>query len=269
MEIGISTASLYPSLLEDALEQLVRRKVPVAELFVNTFSELSAPLEEKVRRLLDLGTTRALSVHPFTSPLESSLFFTSYPRRFQDGVELYRRYFDYAARMGAKIVVFHGNHRNTSRPPQRYFERFSRLRKEAGEMGIILAQENVYGHCSQNLSFLVEMRRYLGDEVEFVLDNKQAVRSGQDPMEMARALGDRVVQLHLSDSRGGQDCLPPGEGSFDFQGYFTLLKERGYQGDGVVELYQSSYQSLEQLFAGRDWLQQVADRVFPSEKKAN
>ena len=49
----------------------------------------------------------------------------------------------------------------------------------AKEMGIVLAQENVYAHCSQDLSFLVEMRRYLGDEVEFVLDNKQALQIGR------------------------------------------------------------------------------------------
>ena len=132
-------------------------------------------------------------------------------------------------------------------------------------MGIVLAQENVYAHCSQDLSFLVEMRRYLEDEVEFVLDNKQALRGGQDPMEMARALGDRVVQLHLSDSAPGRDCLPPGEGDFDFAGYFSILKEKGYAGDGIVELYQNSYQSPQQLFQSRVFLQEIADGVFSSE----
>lgn len=265
MEIGISTASLYPTLLEDALAQLIEQQVPVAELFLNTFSELSPALREKVKSQLEQSSIRAVSVHPFTSVLESSLFFTSYTRRFEDGVELYRRYFDYAAQMGAKILVFHGNHRNTSRPPQRYYERFARLRQAAKEMGIVLAQENVYAHCSQDLSFLVEMRRYLGDDVEFVLDNKQALRGGQDPMEMARALGDRVVQLHLSDSAPGRDCLPPGEGDFDFAGYFSILKEKGYAGDGIVELYQNSYQSPQQLFQSRLFLQEIADGVFSSE----
>ena len=262
MEIGISTASLYPTLLEDALEQLIQRQIPVAELFLNTFSELSAELRTTVRSMLDAGATKAISVHPFTSVLESSLFFTSYSRRFEDGVELYRRYFDYAAQMGAKILVFHGNHRNTSRPPQRYYERFARLRQVAKENGIILAQENVYAHCSQDLSFLVEMRRYLQDEVEFVLDNKQALRGGQDPMEMAEALGDRVVQLHLSDSIPGKDCLPPGEGSFDFHQYFSILKEKGYSGDGVIELYHNSYEFSQQLFDSREYLQNIVDQVF-------
>ena len=135
MEIGISTASLYPTLLEDALAQLIEQQVPVAELFLNTFSELSPALREKVKSQLGQSSIRAVSVHPFTSVLESSLFFTSYSRRFEDGVELYRRYFDYAAQMGAKILVFHGNHRNTSRPPQRYYERFARLRQAAAADG--------------------------------------------------------------------------------------------------------------------------------------
>ena len=267
MEMGISTASFYPTLLEDALEQLVTRQVPVAELFLNTFSELNPPLRQTVRAWLDCGSTRAISVHPFTSVLESSLFFTSYSRRFEDGVELYRRYFDYAAQMGAKILVFHGNHRNTSRPPQRYYERFARLRQAAKETGIILAQENVFAHCSQDLPFLVEMRRYLHDEVEFVLDNKQALRGGQDPMEMAKALGERVVHLHLSDSVPGKDCLPPGEGSFDFHQYFSILKEKGYSGDGVIELYHNSYESYQQIFASREYLQKKADQVFFKKNK--
>ena len=49
MEIGISTASFYPTLLEDALEQLVTRQVPVVELFLNTFSELNPELRQTVR----------------------------------------------------------------------------------------------------------------------------------------------------------------------------------------------------------------------------
>ena len=64
------------------------------------------------------------------------------------------------------------------------------------------------------LPFLLEMRDALGKQARFVLDIKQAVRSGEDPLAMLRGLGSHVVHVHMSDHGEYGDCLLLGKGAF-------------------------------------------------------
>ena len=44
-------------------------------------------------------------VHPYTSFAEPNFFFSDYPRRFDDGLELYKQYFHASAEFGARFFV--------------------------------------------------------------------------------------------------------------------------------------------------------------------
>jgi sugar phosphate isomerase/epimerase len=93
----------------------------------------------------------------------------------------------------------------------------------------------------------------LGDSVRFVLDIKQARRSGIDPLEIVHRIGSKIVHLHLSDAlsaKDGQsacDCLPIGQGEFDFAELFCELETVGFYGGAVVELYRENYSEYSQL----------------------
>ena len=54
MALGISTACLYPMLMEDSLETLINLGFHQFEIFINTYSEMEpeflAMLEKKLRR---------------------------------------------------------------------------------------------------------------------------------------------------------------------------------------------------------------------------
>lgn len=82
-----------------------------------------------------------------------------------------------------------------------YYDRFGILSRIAREYGVTLAQENVNAFRSQDCGFIRNMREYLKEDASFVLDVKQAVRSGRDPYEMCEAMGKNLVHIHINDNR--------------------------------------------------------------------
>lgn len=255
MELGISTACFYPAYIEDAIEELGKNGVGLIELFANTYGELKpAFLRELQARMKHYGM-KMISLHPFTSGFEPFLFFTPYERRFQDGIEEYRRFFEAAATLEAQYLVFHGNRSQSPFPDEQYYERFGLLREEGKRFGIRLAQENVAPYKSRELSFLKGLRRYLQDDVDFVLDVKQAVRAEQNIWEFVDELGDRVCHLHLSDHTKEADCLPVGAGIFDFSQFFFRMRQKGFDGTAVLELYRDNYGSYCDLYHSLELLQ--------------
>ena len=178
MQIGISTACLYPQPLEDALKTLTSLGFHRFELFMNTYRELQPDFLNQLQEIAPSPEYRILSLHPFTSGFETTLFFSEYQRKFLDGVELYRNYFKAAQFLGASLLVFHGQKilLNSVLPEEEYMERYAYLYQIGKEYGITLAQENVNAFRSQDPGFIARMRRRLKDRCAFVLDCKQAQR---------------------------------------------------------------------------------------------
>ena len=92
------------------------------------------------------------------------------------------------------------------------------------------------------------MREILGDEAEFCFDIKQSVRCGLLPMETAEEFYDNIKHFHISDHSVAGDCLLPGNGKFDFKGFFEFLHNKGYKGSLVTEVYRFSYKNYEEIF---------------------
>ena len=105
---GISTACMYPQPIEKTLRLYVESGISSTELFINTCSEFSPAFVRKYKAILKGGETQVVSVHPFTSAIEGLLLFSEYKRRFTEGMEFYKKYFHFAAEIGAKFVVLHG-----------------------------------------------------------------------------------------------------------------------------------------------------------------
>ena len=109
MKIGISTASFYPLPTEESLLKLAISGVNNTEIFFNSISELSDDFISKLIGIKDEYGVNIATVHPFTSGYEPYLFSRSYPRRYNDTLDLYRRYANAGAKMGAKFLVLHGD----------------------------------------------------------------------------------------------------------------------------------------------------------------
>ncbi len=254
MEYGISTSCFYPMPLRQAAGHIAEWGVPACEVFVNTFSELTAEFTGELRRLFDQSGTRVVSVHPFTSGMEPLMFFSDYTTRASDSIELYKRFFEAAAALGAKYFVFHGDRKESRFDPRRGWERFAALDDTARSFGLRAAQENVSRCMSGRPDYIGGMRRYLRGDVCFVLDVKQCIRAGSSVPDMLRAMGSCIRHVHISDSDTLHDCLPVGKGDFDFHGFIDSLAAAGYGGALITELYHDNYSSLEELRGSLDTL---------------
>ncbi len=248
MELGLSTACLYPQETEKTIAYYCKKQLEVCEVFINTYSELAPGYLDEIRRMCDASELRVASVHPFTSGFEPFMMFTDYERRFEDFLELHKQYFDACTRLGATVFVLHGDRRDSQCPDQRYFQRYLRLYELGKCYGVRVAQENVVRCRSHSVEFIQTMRRALGNDVSFVLDIKQAVRARQDVFEMVHAMGNSLVHLHLSDHSEQGDCLPVGMGTLSIKELFRALGKVGFDGNVILELYRENFNEADELF---------------------
>lgn len=256
MEAGISTACLYPELTERALETLLRLGCRRVEIFLNAPSECGEGYTIGLSRMLRTAGAVCAAVHPYSSESEGISFFGRYPRRFDDAAEQYKRYFHQCGILGAKVLVFHGARALFPVAKETYFERFARLSEIAASFGVRLCHENVVRFACETPEFVRELREAVPG-AGFVLDIKQAVRAGVDPFEMLNAMGSSLCHLHVSDHSESGDCLLPGVGNFDFIRLIRNLKNGGFDGSLILELYRKNYQEPKQLIDGMKYIQHI------------
>lgn len=261
MNIGVSTASLYPLHIEDAFAKLAEMGVRAAEVFANATVEAREPYLTKIRDIRDKNDMVITSFHPFSSPLESVFLFSAYDRRVEEMMTLYEEFFGAMKRLGAKIFVLHGAILSQKCSVGHYLEQFRALGDIGRQFGVTVAQENVSYCMSGDLEFLKIMKRELGDRANFVLDLKQARRSGGDPLDYVDALGESIVHCHLSDANADSDCLPIGKGDFDFSRFTDKLLSFGFDGTFIVELYRENYREFDELKSSVDALSEIVDRL--------
>ncbi len=241
MRVGISAASLYPMETEKAICHLNDLGFSLFEIFFNAYCETSAEFGALLNELRRTRGIEIKSVHPFTSALESMLLFERYERRFQEGLAFYQNYMEAARRIGAKLLVLHGQRQGAgSLSDQEYCAHYRALYALGQSLGITVAQENVWMFRSASPVFIETMRHELGKNCAFVLDTKQAVLSGYKPEVFCAAMGERLVHVHLSDHTENQSCLLPGEGTFDLKRFRRALDDIGYTGDVITEVYRKA-----------------------------
>lgn len=261
MDIGVSTASLYPLHVEDAFAELAGLGVKNVEVFANATCEAQEPILSQICDIRDNNAMKITSLHPFSSPMESVFVFSEYDRRIDEMMTLYRQFFEGMNKLGAKIFVLHGAILSSKCTVSHYLKQFRMLAEAGREYGITVAQENVSYCLSGRLEFLKTMKRELVEYANFVLDLKQARRSGEDPLEYVDALKDSIVHCHLSDADESRDCLPIGRGKFDFATLIKRLRASGFDGALIVELYRSNYGDFSELKISVDTLMDIAANI--------
>lgn len=247
MHCGISTACFYPQETVSALKLLCDAGIGTTEIFLNTFSELQPEYLSRLQEILFATNTYVAALHPFSSMLETFFFASDYQNRLQDGLALYRRYFETCRMLRIPRVVFHGDYVQTPFPFARHCENYLLLRKTAREYGVEFCQENVVRCKCGRPEYILQMREYTGDDVSFVLDVKQMRRAGVPLAEMMDAMRGKIAHVHLSDAVPENDCVTPGRGDFPFEALFRKLRQTGFSGDMMIELYRGGFSTLEEL----------------------
>lgn len=263
MEIGASSACFYPLETEKAFLHIAELGFKYTEIFFNCRSELKPSFVKELKTIKDAYGMNVVSLHPYRSFSEGYDFFSSYERRYRDGIDGYKRYFQAAATLGAKYIVMHGAGNRTDITLEEYAERFGKLNEIAHSFGCTVAHENVVNYAGAYPEFMFFMKKLLGDEFKMVLDIKQARRADVDPYDFIKIMGSNIVHVHLSDCDSeGHDCLPPDEsGAFGFKKLFTELHKVGFNGRYMIELYSNNFQNSKEIIDSAKYLENILSEV--------
>ncbi len=267
MIAGVSTACLYPELLEDSLYQLAVNGVSNVEIFANTHSEMTKNFALGLLEILKHFDVKCVSVHPFTAEIEPLMLFSAYKRRTDDALEYLKFCFEFMNILGAKIFVLHGNKGSINAPRELYCERYSMMYRLGKQFGIDVAIENVSRCQSGNLNFLKDLSNMLGNDVRFVLDTKQAVRSKENVFDMVRTLKGKIAHVHLSDSGELGDCLMIGKGRLNIHRLISDIYSFNPDASVVLELYRTNFNGISDLVNNYNIIEQTIRNISVPENK--
>lgn len=180
--------------------------------------------------------------------------------------ELMRKAIDLAVDTGIRTIqlagyfVYYEDHLPDSR--QRYFDGLAMALEEASKAGVMLALENVDGNDVMSVSTAMEFVEAfnspwfqvypdIGNLAEHQLDVVAEIKRGKN----------HFVGLHVKDTRPGEPRrVPFGEGITPFVEAFGALKEIGYGGPVMLEMWNDdSPDSLEIIRNARAW---VVDKMI-------
>jgi len=264
MDVGISSATLFLRRNnEDAAALFGEWNVPVAEIFLTSFSEYRADFAEIVKERL--GHTQVHSVHVLNTQFEPQLY-AEHARVKADAYGWLRRAMEAAKVLGAKYYTFHG----IARLKRTFREDWSRFSSITGEIrdvcleyGVELCYENVEWALYHRPGEFTKLRAEC-PALKGVLDIKQARIAGYDYRDYLNEMGENLAHVHVSDTdETGKMCLP-GRGTFDFDELFRRLQDFGFDGAVLIENYKGDYADEAELRASLDWLLEKADKYFSS-----
>lgn len=249
MDIGLSSACFYPLETEKSVLRACETGVKTIEIFMNANSEFRPAFVKNMADICNLYGVKVASVHTMGSFTESFHLFSSYKRRFYEAKDTsFKRHFDVMHALGAEILVMHGIKKPGSISDEEYFDRFGELTLMGKAEGLKICQENVVHYRSESPDLLLRMGEYIGDDFNMVFDIKQSVRTGIDPFLFAKKLHRYIRHIHISDHNSENDCFVPCKGgTFEFARFFSMMKDLGYKGDYIVELYEHGYENDEEL----------------------
>ena len=249
MDIGLSSACFYPLETDKSVIRACETGAKTIEIFMNADSEFEPSYVKNMAEICKSYGVRVASVHTMGSFTESFHLFSSYNRRYYEAKETsFKRHFDVMHTLGADILVMHGIKKPGSISDEEYFERFGELIRMGKAENLKVCQENVVHYRSESPDFLCRMGEYIGDDFNMVFDIKQSVRTGENPFEFAKKLHKYIRHIHISDHNNERDCFVPCKnGTFDFKKFFDVMKNCGYKGDYILELYENGYESDKEL----------------------
>lgn len=260
MKIGISTASLFLRInTEDALALFAEWGIGETEVFLNSFGEYAKGfarlLKSKAKGL------RVNSVHALGTQFEPQLF-AEHPRVLSDAYGWLGRVLDSAGILGAKYYTFHGLARMKRSFRENLPARAEKLKSICDfceKKGVTLCLENVEWALYNRPGVFRALKKEC-PQLSGVLDIKQARLSGYPYEDYLEEMGEALAYVHVSDLDENGKMRLPGQGTFDFDGLFSRLRDIGFHGDVLLENYSGDYGSIGELKAAYEFLAEKAEK---------
>lgn len=245
METGVSSASLYPQQpTETALVNIAAMGCRVVEVFLQTRREYTPTYVKRVAEICGQLGLKVHSVHAAASQYEPMLFY-SYKRQNLDGQDILKEVLEAGSILGASCYVFHGPLRIANLEGDRLIEGLGMVSEMAANWGLKLALENVSWCAGWSPRVFTWLNKANIPNLYYTFDSKQAQRSGFEPKEFLEVMAHRLINVHLSDGRGGV----PGK-DMDFTDIITSLVDISYKGPVILEVYGSRIDHASQLTLG-------------------
>jgi sugar phosphate isomerase/epimerase len=230
VRVALSTAAVFPERTPNAFAAASRVGYDGVEVMVT-----ADPVSQDgkvLRQLCDYYGVPVLAVHAPSLLVTQRVWGREPWQKLARSREL-------AEQLGARVVVVHPPFR-WQRDYAREFE--TRLTQLAQESDVAFAVENLYPLRPRGTEVAAYAPHWNPVELDCphaTLDLSHTAVSGSDALEMAAALGGRLVHVHLADgTRPGlpDEHLVPGRGTQPCAELLTRLAERQYRGIVVLEV---------------------------------
>lgn len=243
LSLGVSSGAFYPHIpTEDAPAAAAALGFTELEIMLQTVGEYDLSFAQLVAAHAEEAGVNIRSVH--TLELYHQVL-SPYERRAQEGREMMARAICFAATVGAEVLVWHGPRRSDVQTPEgwdRFIEETIDFTEQCADAGIKLAIENV-GRCALGqvrdiTTFAKHLEDLDEDAFGFVFDPFQAAEAGANPFMMLAAMGNRVVNVHISDwleDDPTQRHLPPGDGDLPWPALTRAIAGSGFEGPLIIE----------------------------------
>ncbi|HEU0165374.1 MAG TPA: DUF309 domain-containing protein [Thermomicrobiales bacterium] len=244
VSIGASSGAFYPHTPTEFVPAMAAGfGIRAIELMLQTASEYQP---EFIDELASNARSAGVRVHAIHTATALHPMFDPYARRAADGRALFQQGIEAAAKLGARALVWHGARRQdvaTDEGWERFITLTTELAHACGEAGVTLAIENVSWCALAQVRHVVQFATRLNEiggpeQIGFVFDPFQAVEAGANPFMMLAAMGNRIVDVHISDYRE-QDAaarhLVPGDGDLPWSALIRAIAGSGYSGPMMIE----------------------------------
>ena len=263
MEIGVSTASFFLRRYnEDSISIIKSLGGKTCEVFLECPSEYT---EEYGKLLLERkGDLKVHSMHAVTMNYETELF-NVFDRAYNDALKSFAGVLNIGKMLGASFYTMHGRARIKKGSTYDNYEingkRLEELCDFARNYDIQICLENVAWALCNRPEYFKEIVKY-APSIRATLDVKQARISGYDYREYLNAMNTRIKTVHLSDVDENGKIRLPGRGKFDFKELFTRLRDVGFDGDMMIEVYKDDYNGEHEITQSLDYLNDLKSKIF-------
>lgn len=242
--LGISSGAFYPHLpTEGVPDAAARLGVTVIELMLQTPGEYAPGF---VANLAQRARSTGIRVHSVHTMERLHPMLNAYPRRAAEARDAFQRVIEATVALDARVLVWHGADRRDLATPdgwERFIALSQDLARACGEAGVTLGIENVSRCALASVRDVVSFATRLEEigsarEIGFVFDPFQAVEAGANPFMILAAMGNRVVNVHISDYRQGDPDarhLLPGDGDLPWSALLRAVSGSGYSGPLMIE----------------------------------
>ncbi len=228
-KVGLSTSSVYPESTSSAFELARRLGYDGVEVMVG-IDPVAADIDA-VEKLRDYHGVPVLSIHSPCLLITQRVWGTDPWAKLERSAEA-------AQRLDADIVVVH--------PPFRWQRDYARgfvegIRRLNEDTGVTFCVENMYPWRTpygELMAYLPGWDPTDRDYADLTLDVSHASTSNQQSLALARAWGDRLRHVHLTDGNGSvkDEHLVPGHGDQRAGLLLNYLAEQRFEGHIVVEI---------------------------------